>query len=779
MRNENRRHDISVAQNTNSEVTKTSRQPSARLIERRPSFKAKKAYEVEEVIDDIPNVHASSHQKRPRIITETKFEAVNAPKSKLFEPAPSTTSESPQELLKTFGSIANKEPETLSSEKKAVAIKDATEKTLLTSESPDESTSATDDASKVPTESLKEVTSKSSTTITTESSIIEDRQLLHARESSPIVQQDTRRTNFRSRNRSSKTEEQTHPPRIRVRGRPSRLEEPQSEVTSRPITRTRAIKRQHPEVSSVRNVPSVFTSEAEDTAIKSRAERRVSKHDDNIEYDYLIPSTSRRHITRTTPLAAAKRETTPRSTSRKENKQNEVNNAANSQRRRTPSRTESRSAHHRVSNHKEIDQVAKSSTSSRQITRTTPSVTTKRETTPRSSSRRNKDNNELDHLVKSTSQRYITKTTPTGTAKHDTTAKPITRRGGAKFQLTDTQSDNQIIDQVEVKNRNRNGSKPKSKKRQGFDNATPQVRSRSRNLMADIDESKIEVLPLFETNSEAANIITGRTETAATKITEVTKKVDVNTTPIATEKMLAASTSTIQKETATEPTRRTTTRVESSSVRVSSTRRDVTSRATTENPSKNKTRTTRRQKRRKSTSAPNNSRGKTNVKRRQTSTEAIPTSAYTTTTITKPKLVERRQTTFVETQTTPSILIRSTPNIRETVKVTESEVVSTRKITKSQLQKNQEENLIQKDVVVKVDDPIVTVTQVITRGNKKDIPEVKKSKSSLSSSEEDIDEEDNYPEPFKALIQEKKASNVNIKVINFVLILNCTNEYNF
>lgn len=63
----------------------------------------KRPYEVEEVLDDLPNLSAR-RLPRPRVITETKFEARNAPKQTLFQPASSVTPEviSIDELTKSF-----------------------------------------------------------------------------------------------------------------------------------------------------------------------------------------------------------------------------------------------------------------------------------------------------------------------------------------------------------------------------------------------------------------------------------------------------------------------------------------------------------------------------------------------------------------------------------------------------------------------------------------------------------------------------------------------------
>lgn len=64
---------------------------------------SKRNYEVQEEIDDVP-YHIPSRNSRPRVITETKFEAVNAPaKTSLFEPVEPTVLPV-EDLIKAFGS---------------------------------------------------------------------------------------------------------------------------------------------------------------------------------------------------------------------------------------------------------------------------------------------------------------------------------------------------------------------------------------------------------------------------------------------------------------------------------------------------------------------------------------------------------------------------------------------------------------------------------------------------------------------------------------------------
>ncbi|XP_017779980.1 PREDICTED: mucin-2-like [Nicrophorus vespilloides] len=69
---------------------------------------ARRLYEVEEVVDDIPET--TRRIAKPRVITETKFEATNAPKTKLFEPAPvAAETAPPEESIKPFNDVPEKE----------------------------------------------------------------------------------------------------------------------------------------------------------------------------------------------------------------------------------------------------------------------------------------------------------------------------------------------------------------------------------------------------------------------------------------------------------------------------------------------------------------------------------------------------------------------------------------------------------------------------------------------------------------------------------------------
>lgn len=105
--------------------------------------------------------------------------------------------------------------------------------------------------------------------------------------------------------------------------------------------------------------------------------------------------------------------------------------------------------------------------------------------------------------------------------------------------------------------------------------------------------------------------------------------------------------------------------------------------------------------------------------------------------------------------------------VKESVQVSEiTEVTSKKKIGRKGVRKtlvSTPKPTISNLVFVKVDEPTVSVSQVISRGTKK--AEVKVS----AKSSEEIDESDNYPEAFKALIKAKeqkvKKGKVNISFV--------------
>lgn len=122
--------------------------------------------------------------------------------------------------------------------------------------------------------------------------------------------------------------------------------------------------------------------------------------------------------------------------------------------------------------------------------------------------------------------------------------------------------------------------------------------------------------------------------------------------------------------------------------------------------------------------------------------------------------VSRTQTVNVETRTETSVKrkpVTRAPIVKESVIAEVNEVTSKRTVTRRK-------NVGLKNIIsakIKTDKPKVSVSQVVTssRGKKKsevNLTEVKKS----GGSSEEIDEADNYPEPFKALIQAKKNKKV-------------------
>lgn len=113
----------------------------------------------------------------------------------------------------------------------------------------------------------------------------------------------------------------------------------------------------------------------------------------------------------------------------------------------------------------------------------------------------------------------------------------------------------------------------------------------------------------------------------------------------------------------------------------------------------------------------------------------------------------------VETRTETSVkrkVATRAPIVKESVIAEVSEVTSKRTVTRRK-------NLGLKNLIsakIKTEKPKVTVSQAVTssRGKKKSevLGEMKKS----GENSEEVDESDNYPEPFKALIQAKKNKKV-------------------
>lgn len=122
----------------------------------------------------------------------------------------------------------------------------------------------------------------------------------------------------------------------------------------------------------------------------------------------------------------------------------------------------------------------------------------------------------------------------------------------------------------------------------------------------------------------------------------------------------------------------------------------------------------------------------------------------------------------VETSATENVQVTKKPEVVVTTPVAKKESVvvetrtesSYRRVTRPKLKKDPV-NSGRYTKRVKVDAPKVSVSEVVSRGKKKN--ELKK--SGLTSSEEEIDVSDNYPEHFKALLQAKKHKEVSIHSI--------------
>lgn len=138
----------------------------------RATQSAKRPYEVEEVVDDVPNT-AARRTSRPRVITETKFEARNAPKPTLFQPAPPVTPEviSIDELTKSFTTTKVENPPETEPVVFTVAPGDASTKeaSSASTESSTEATKATSAASSSSQQQEKETTRSKTESTTTAS----------------------------------------------------------------------------------------------------------------------------------------------------------------------------------------------------------------------------------------------------------------------------------------------------------------------------------------------------------------------------------------------------------------------------------------------------------------------------------------------------------------------------------------------------------------------------------------------------------------------------------
>ncbi|KAK9746058.1 hypothetical protein QE152_g6390 [Popillia japonica] len=232
----------------------------------RPS--SNKPYEVKEVLDDIPNVNARKIHvnarkiHKPRVITETRFEAANAPKKPLYVPLPLPEDEVlPEDLLANFGS-------------------QSTEK--LVDVSPKETTAATasQSTSDVSTEQIlpittnlgqsSELTTPNEQVSSTENEIkkldattqeIKKKQPENLQIVTPVSDlRKTTRVQTRPRTTATSTEE-TSTPKFRTRSRPARRQNSESvEVLPSTAVNTRTRVRVRPEAKLPEDVAAPIKS---------------------------------------------------------------------------------------------------------------------------------------------------------------------------------------------------------------------------------------------------------------------------------------------------------------------------------------------------------------------------------------------------------------------------------------------------------------------------------------------------------------------------------------
>ncbi|CAH0560278.1 unnamed protein product [Brassicogethes aeneus] len=238
------------------------------LERRTPPAIPSRTYAVQENVEDSP-IESFRRQSKPRILTESRFEARNAPKKVVSEPA--SKPDTVDELFNSYGSNA--------ADKTEAATAETTVKQEVTSEA--ESSTASTEAAKQENE-IKRETTRSQSEVTTPKTAPK------------------RRTNvIRSRvNPSQVPAESTTTGRSRVRTRATRRPD-ESSSTAAPLLRSSGR-------SSRRNGASLFVAEeSQDAPSRSRTGRRINAREEVVPGDLITASTTRtRVVTNRKPLGS-------------------------------------------------------------------------------------------------------------------------------------------------------------------------------------------------------------------------------------------------------------------------------------------------------------------------------------------------------------------------------------------------------------------------------------------------------------------------------------------
>ncbi|XP_022913414.2 mucin-2-like isoform X2 [Onthophagus taurus] len=507
----------------NVESTRIESRPAAIVRKTKITTPRTSLYEVEEVVDDIPDKNLRKVHKS-RVITETRFEAANAPKKPFFEPFPRPADEfttddiyakfSPEITKSTTEKIVEKKKELIeeSIEQKEVKksknnLKEETvneEKTTLNEETITLSKEIEEDfnvsSSKIPESTTSsEISSTENEVKQTTASLDNDTKKLRTSRTrvqtsqTPSVDETTSKVRGRGRSRPAaptqapQSTQENNFQRSRPRGRGASTSSESSEIPSRGKTsaeneapsrasRFRTTRRKiesSEETSSPRGRGSAFseTSQERESPPRTRTGRKVNYPiTDNVpgqSEDTIFTIKPRR------PQNSAKSEEIPKVTSRGrsrgQQKSIEITEAPpKTNSRRNPSRR-------RIEPIPSISKKTELSSSTPPTTTSTASTTTTTTTqTSSTSSERN--------LRRNTNQRLPSRSESTSTPI-PSPSRNFRGRNSQKINLNDVEK--KVV--------------PTERK--------PLSRQRSRFIPPIIDEQKLEVLPLFESEAKTVEPI--------------------------------------------------------------------------------------------------------------------------------------------------------------------------------------------------------------------------------------------------------------------------------
>lgn len=678
----------------------TEKRPSRPVKE--PASKAR-TYEVKEVVDDIPETRRVN--KKPRIVTESRFEAANAPpKKELFTPA----SPSPDDLPPNLSSFVTPSgPESLAEETALPAqlttipvnaIPSSTEKLTEESSKSVESleTSSISEISKTePDTKRKQVEPPPSTTKASE-----PRRVPHGR------------INTRTKaNIAHKTEEQaTSVPRSRVRTRPTKAEEPARATPSEPNPRPKfraGRRRVEATAESVQDPvktrgPSVFSAvSSQELPPRARTGRKVSSASERGNNQRNASSISRSRNGRTNNLSTSTTTTTNaperidlnvnsrRPTSTSTNTPEKVDLNLNSRRgssTNAPEKVELNLNNRRGSSRRGTKTVEESNR--RSINPPTSSTTNAPEKIDLNLDSRRTNVRRGSKLVESTSSQPTTSRSSHRGRNNKEASTPIPLQRRATSRTTTQRNAGPTTQQNERQSRGR-------------------LRSRS---FLTLNEQQLEVLPLFETEPKIVSHNNNYDAVTIPTRTSLSRRRSLNSA----DDFATASTKQSQVKLNLDAVNQELPTSTQSNIRVSR-QQSISVETKTEKA----------------------------IRKVYKKRPNILTQKFTSTTTPEPKENQVKDSEVEVSTRKIRPLNAKKNNIKEDVKDNEKE-------------KSEDKNVRQ---TVKVDEPKVSFRQVVRRVSQK-VPSSKtkeKLSEELTNSQEDIGESDNYPAPFKAALQAKKS----------------------